>query len=96
MRMMLKVKVPAAKGNDSLKDASMQKAIQETMERARPEAAYFTMQEGQRCAYFFFEMDDVTDLPSITEPMWMGFEADVGLVPAMNAEDLQAGLQKLG
>ena len=94
MRMMLKTRIPAAKGSQTLKDGSMQKVIEETIAKLKPEAAYFAIQDGQRCAFFFFEMSDTSDVVSVCEPMWMNFDAEVELTPVMNADDLAAGLQK--
>ncbi len=94
MRMMLRATIPAAKGNQAIQDGSLQKAIEATIEKTQPEAAYFALQDGQRAAYFFFEIDGVTDIPSITEPLWMSLEANLDLQPAMNTEELQIALQK--
>ena len=94
MRMMLKVTIPSDTGSQAIQDGTLQKVIDQTMAKASPEAAYFTIADGQRCAYFFFQMNDVTDLPSLTEPMWINLDADVEVVPVMNPEDLQTALQK--
>ena len=39
-----------------------------------------------------FDMQNVSDIPSIVEPLFMGFNAEVDLLPVMNADDLKKGL----
>jgi hypothetical protein len=92
MRMMLKVTVPTEAGNRALKDGSFQKTMEEAISRLKPEAAYFIAEKGRRCALLFFDMQSSSDLPKIAEPFFMGFDAEIEVVPAMNANDLQKGL----
>jgi hypothetical protein len=40
----------------------------------------------------FFDMQDVSDIPGIVEPLFMGFDAELEIIPAMNADDLKLGL----
>ncbi len=40
-------------------------------------------------------MDDPSDLPRITEPFFRTANATVDIMPCMDANDLQAGLQKI-
>lgn len=39
-------------------------------------------------------MADSTDIPSAAEPLFMGLNAQITMVPAMTAEDMQAGVAK--
>jgi len=95
MRMMLRVSIPAEKGNAAIEDGSMPKAIRAVMEQIRPEAAYFLPLDGQRTALFFFEMQSQADLVSVVEPFWLSLEADVDLIPALNFPELEAGLSSI-
>ncbi|HVV48138.1 MAG TPA: hypothetical protein VHO06_00625 [Polyangia bacterium] len=95
MRTLLKVTVPVEAGNKAVRDGSMQQIIQATVERIRPEAVYFVEQGGERCGFFFFDLKDVTDIPTIGEPIFQALNARLELSPAMNPQDLQAGLGKL-
>lgn len=45
-----------------------------------------------RCALIFFDMKDSAELPAIAEPLFMGVNAEIEVVPAMNADDLKKGL----
>jgi hypothetical protein len=66
------------------------------MERFKPEAAYFTVQNGKRTAFLVFDLKNPSDMPAFGEPFFMGLNASVQLTPAMSADDLQAGLAALG
>lgn len=51
--MMLKIKIPPESGNRAVKDGSMAKAFESLNEKIKPEAVYFSMEDGMRCAFFF-------------------------------------------
>jgi hypothetical protein len=40
-------------------------------------------------------MQDLSQLPSLTEPLFSKLKATVGMLPVMNQEDVQKGLQQL-
>ncbi|HUC18260.1 MAG TPA: hypothetical protein VMA37_11335 [Acetobacteraceae bacterium] len=92
MRMMLRITIPTESGTRALKDGSFHKAMQQTMERIKPEATYFVAHEGKRCAMLFFDMRDTSEIPGIAEPWFVALNAELELVPVMNQEDLQKGL----
>ena len=92
MRMMLKVTIPVEAGNKAIKDGTLPRTMQSTTERLKPEAAYFFAEDGRRTALFFFNMQDVSQIPPIVEPLFMEMNASVTMVPVMNADDLQKGL----
>ena len=92
MRMMLKVTIPVDAGNKAIKDGTLARTMQSTSDRLKPEAAYFLAEDGKRTALFFFNMQDVSQIPVIAEPLFMGMHASITMLPVMNAEDLQKGL----
>lgn len=92
MRMMLKVLIPTESGNEAIRDGSLAKVFEETSKTLKPEASYFLAQDGLRSALFFFDMQDVSQIPAFVEPLFMGMNAEVELVPVMNAEELKKGL----
>ncbi|HZU95707.1 MAG TPA: hypothetical protein VFF73_03295 [Planctomycetota bacterium] len=95
MRVMLKVTMPVQAGNRAIVEGRLPKVIEKTMKELKPEAAYFTAEDGERTAFFFFDMKDSSQLPAIAEPFFMELDARVSVVPAMNPEDLKAGLAKV-
>jgi hypothetical protein len=82
--------------NAGLKDGSFGKVMQATMDRLKPEAAYFFADHGCRAALFVFDLKDSSEIPSITEPLFMQLNAEVEIQPCMNAEDLGKGLHAAG
>jgi hypothetical protein len=95
MRMMLKVSIPAEAGNSAIKDGSLPKIMADSLERLKPEAAYFLAENGLRTAIMVIDVADPSDIPRIAEPFFAGFNAGVSLQPVMTADDLKKGLSKL-
>jgi hypothetical protein len=95
MRTLMRVQMDTEAGNRAIKDGSLGKAIQSTLEQLHAEAAYFTTLDGQRTAYVVFDLHESAQMPVIAEPFFMGMMAKVDFTPVMNAEDLQVGLQNM-
>jgi hypothetical protein len=47
------------------------------MEELKPEAAYFTDVDGARGGYLLVNMDDASQLPTMTEPLFFGLGATI-------------------
>ena len=95
MRMMLRWTVPVAKGNALIKDGSIGPILEAVLAKAKPEAAYFLAQDGERGGMIFFDMKEPSDIPRIAEPLFQGAEAAVEFVPVMNADELKKALNSL-
>jgi hypothetical protein len=95
MRTMMKISIPAASGNKAIQDGSLPRIVQDTLEALKAEAAYFTAEGGKRTAFIFFDLKDSSQMPVVAEPFFMGLDAEVEIIPAMNAQDLQTGLSQL-
>ena len=93
MRMMLKIMIPTEAGNEAIEDGSLPKVIEAAMGKLNPEAAYFLVEDGLRTAMMFFDMHDASDIPGIVEPLFMGIDAELELLPVMDADDLRKGLK---
>ena len=72
----------------------MQPKLERIMHELRPEAAYFYGEDGKRTALFIFDMEHPSQLPALSEPFFTTAGASVYVTPVMNADDLQAGLQR--
>ncbi|HVY38026.1 MAG TPA: hypothetical protein VHM31_08825 [Polyangia bacterium] len=94
MRTMMKISLPVEAGNKAIGDGTLGRVMQETMERIKPEAAYFTVEDGKRTAFMFFDLSEPSQLPVVGEPLF-GMGADVQFTPAMSPQDLQKGLASL-
>ena len=95
MRVLLKASFNTEKTNDLIRSGKMPQLLQETLERVKPEAAYFTTDHGERTAYLIFDMEDSSQMPVIGEPFFIEGNAEVDYTPVMNWEDLQRGLSQL-
>jgi len=94
MRMLLKVQMPTEAGNAAIKDGSLPQILGSSLEALKAEAAYFIAEDGMRTALIVFDMKDSSEIPPAVEPLFRGLNAEITLVPAMNAEDMQAGVAK--
>jgi hypothetical protein len=95
MRMLIKVAMPNEGGNEAMKTGAIATIIGGFLEQHRPEAAYFITEGGERVALFVVDVKDSSDLPVLTEPFFHGINARVTMTPAMNAQDLKAGLDRV-
>jgi hypothetical protein len=96
MRVLLKASMDTEKANEAIRNGTLGKLIQESLEQIKPEAAYFTSEHGKRTAYLVFDMQDSWQMPVISEPYYLQLGAEITFTPVMNVEDVQKGLSQLG
>ena len=97
MRMLVNVKIPHHTFNAAVRDGTVGAKLNRILEAIKPEAAYFTEQNGARGAVLIVEVPDPSKIPALAEPWFLTFQADVEFRIAMNLEDLKkAGLDDLG
>ena len=88
MRFMMKVNIPVEPGNKAAKAGKLGTTIQSILAELKPEAAYFSDDQGQRTGYLFFEMTDASQIPQVAEPWFLIANAKVEFFPVMRPEDL--------
>ena len=97
MRILLNVKIPHQQFNAAVKDGTAGSKLNQILEATKPEAAYFTEQDGQRGAVLVVDLSDPSKIPALAEPWFLTFQADVKFRVAMTPDDLKkAGLDELG
>jgi hypothetical protein len=97
MKVMMIARMPHKEFNAALKDGSAGQKMNAILEALKPEAVYFTEMNGLRTAVLIVEMEKSSQIPSLAEPWFLTFNADVEFHPAMAPDDLQAaGLDNLG
>ena len=97
MRIMLNVRFPHQPFNAAVKDGTAGPKLNGILEAIKPEAVYFTEQHGQRGVVLIADMADASKLPSLAEPWFLVFQADVEFRIIMSPDDLKkAGLVELG
>ena len=88
MRFLLKVNIPVEAGNTAAKAGKLGTIIQSILSDLKPEAAYFTDENGQRTGFLFFDMQDASQIPAVAEPWFIAFNAGIELHPVMVPDDL--------
>jgi hypothetical protein len=96
MRVLLKASMDTEKANEFIRNGTMGKLLQESLEQIKPEAAYFTSDHGKRTAFLVFDMQDSSQMPVLSEPFFLQLNAEITYTPVMNVEDVQKGLSQLG
>ena len=96
MRMIMNVSIPNEPFNTMVRKGSAGKTIQKILEAIKPEAAYFSEQNGHRGAVLIVDMKDASAIPALAEPWFLSFNADCNFRIAMTPEDLaRSGLDKI-
>jgi len=97
MRMLMNVTIPHHIFNAAVKNGTVGKKIGKILDAIKPEAVYFTEQNGQRGAVLVVDMPDSSKIPALAEPWFLTFEADVEFRPVMTPADLKkGGLDEIG
>lgn len=97
MRMLLHARFPAEPFNTLARKGEAGKILQRIVEDLKPEAAYFTEENGQRSALLVVDLPSSSDVPRFAEPFFLSFNADCHFKVVMTPADLQvANLDALG
>jgi hypothetical protein len=97
MRMMMHVTLPHEPFNTAVKDGSVGAKMKRILDHLKPDTAYFTASGGRRSAHLVVDLADVSKIPSLAEPWFLTFNADIEIQPVMTPQDLGvAGLEALG
>jgi hypothetical protein len=92
--MLLKVSLPTEASNKAFREGNALKTINNFVEHNKPEAMYFTTENGLRTMLLVFDLKDPSMMPSAAEPFFSTFNANVTWTPLMNLDELRAGLDK--
>ena len=92
MHYIMKFSIPIEPGNTALRDPEFGKKMQQYLDEVKAKAAYFTSMNGQRGGYVVLEMADASQIPAISEPLFLWLKAEVEFLPVMTLE----GLAKAG
>jgi len=92
--MILQVIFPLEPFNGYVKNGSIENKMKSVMDELKPEAAYFFAENGKRSAVLIVDLADPSRVPSLAEPLFLVFNAEVSIQPVMLPEDL--GKSNLG
>jgi hypothetical protein len=97
MRMLMHVHVPLEPFNSAVRDGSAGAKIQRVLGAVRPEAAFFSEQDGTRCCTLVVNVNKPSDVPALAESFFLTFDAAVEFRVCMMPDDLgAAGLDAIG
>ncbi len=97
MRMLLNVHIPHEPFNTAVREGTAGQTIARILEETKPEAVYFTEQNGTRGAILIIDVAKPSQVPSLAEPWFLKFNADCEFRIVMGPDDLKnAGLEGLG
>jgi hypothetical protein len=97
MKMLLTVEIPHEPFNSLVRSGKAGEIIGRILETIKPEAVYFTEQDGMRCGIFLINVQNPSEVPAFAEPFFLNFQANCKFRIVMSPEDLQqAGLEELG
>jgi hypothetical protein len=97
MRMLMYVELPLEPFNTAVRAGTAGQKIKRIIEAIKPEAAYFSEQNGKRGGVLVVNVKDPSDVPQLAEPWFLTFNAEIEFRIAMTPEDLaHANLDALG
>ncbi len=97
MRMLLTVEFPPEPFNALVRSGKAGQVLGRILDAMKPEAAYFTEQDGMRGGIFVVDLKSPSDVPVLAEPFFLQFQARCRFRIVMSPEDLKkAGLEELG
>jgi hypothetical protein len=97
MRMLMHVQLPLEPFNTAVRDGTVGEKIQRILEAIKPEAVWFSEQNGRRGGTLVVNVQDPSEIPMLAEPWFLTFDAEVEFRIAMTPEDLaRVNLAALG
>lgn len=97
MRMILNVKIPHGPFNAAVKDGTAGAKLNKILDAIKPEAVYFTEENGGRGAVLIVDLPEASKIPALAEPWFLTFQADVEFRVAMTPDDLKrSGIEGMG
>ena len=95
MRVLVRAMIPTSPGNKMIKDPNFLKNLQDYIQKFNCEASYFLAVNGNRTFVFVLDLPSPDMIPAIAEPLFLDFEANVEIYPAMNLDDLKKAISKM-
>ncbi|MBI4444314.1 MAG: panthothenate synthetase [Acidobacteria bacterium] len=97
MRMLLNVIIPNEPFNTAVRNGTAGSTITKILDEIKPEAVYFTEQNGRRGAILVVNVESPSRFPALAEPWFLHFNAECEFRLVMSPRDLEhAGLEELG
>jgi hypothetical protein len=88
MKMLMHVVIPEEPFNALVRAGTAGKTLQKILETIKPQAAYFTEEDGHRGAILVVDLKDASGIPALAEPFYLSFKAMCKFRVFMTPEDL--------
>lgn len=88
MRMLMKARLPVETANELAVKGKLGETIGAIVKQLKPECAYFGEEDGMRTAFLVVDLEGMHKIPSVCEPWFLAFNANISLVPVMTADDI--------
>jgi hypothetical protein len=89
VRILVTFSINPEKGDQLIKEGRIGETMGSILDELQPEAAYFTDVDGTRGGFLVVDMEDASQIPAITEPLFLQMGATVHMQPVMTPEDLR-------
>ena len=89
VRILVTFSMNPEKGDQLIKEGRIGETLGSILDDLQPEAAYFTDVDGTRGGFLVVDMEDASQIPAITEPLFLQLGATVHMQPVMTPEDLR-------
>ncbi len=89
MRILVTFSMNPEKGDQLIKEGRIGETLGSILDDLQPEAAYFTDVDGTRGGFLVVDMADASQIPAITEPLFLQLGATVHMQPVMTPEDMR-------
>ncbi len=96
MRILMNIKMPNEPFNTLVRHGTVTGIMRSLVDNAKPEAVYFTEENGTRSVIMVVNMKDTSEVPAYAEPWFLNFDASCEMRVAMTPADLEkAGIDKI-
>lgn len=96
MRFIVEISIPVEKFNEAIRDGTAGEKARQILDQTKPEACYFHSKNGRRGATMVVDIADAAEMPRLSEPWFLLFDATVEFIPAMLPQDIwRSGLDHI-
>ena len=97
MKMLLRVVMPHEPFNSMVRQGTVGKVLEKIMAEIKPEAAYFSLEDGYRSALLVININKPGDYIKYAEPFFLQFNAKIDYKIVISPEEMRAsGLEEIG
>jgi hypothetical protein len=97
MKMLLRITMPNEPFNSMIKNGTIGNVLDKIMSDLEPEAAYFTLEDGERSVLLVVNINKPGEYVKYAEPFFLEFDASIKYEIAMIPEEFRsAGIEVIG